>query len=1058
MKRKHVLLLVAAAVLLGAAAITLVSWRAARQSPTRRLARMNLERPFAPRLSIPTRYHDCRPAPPDQADSDGTVPRDTCGISDPGSLKRRDYTRAGASIHPDSLQASALADLIWWGDEEVLLDDAVTHLETAAGVSGNSAAVLVDLSAAYLVRAERTDNPLDLVRGLNTAYEALAREPGNTSARFNAALALQRMGFAEQAAREWQEFLAVDSTSPWATEARRRMQELLARVAMDRTSIPGVSAAQISAVAGLYSQDAEAPNLVLRSLLRISAAKVDSFARHDPHTARELGMNVILSGWGAAVERRENARADSLLNLAGALGRGLAEREKSDSSLVYAVDAIRAVRSKPGPKAVLARVHQAYAAGVRFLNEAHGHKAMNAFAQVINTRPDSEALLQWAFIYQAATAYYGDEDELKRGESELTARLLDVNGSRYPALEGRGQQMLGSIVGLQGRLSAQREQLQLAIECFARAGEDASIAEMHARDAEFAYYLGDAEGAYRSQHRFLQAQLRDRKSSDLHKYFIALAGWAERDEMPYAAWAIYNQAADAGYAIAAIDVLELHVARARVRRAVGDSLEAARDLAYASKWLGDLPPGERQQSWAAASLNMARTEGVTLAEMNEAVEAFGQNVVWLAPALARRAERHLAEDSVHRATADLRRLTDIVGQLTEQEESPVFRAAIIERARNVFDRLVRVHLAADRPDAALRELERGRMSFGMRRAGRLPPGEGKLEAPQGQVAVEYALISDTLFTWTVGDSIRVWKQSIDRDAFLLTVRQANAALESVRAPVPKGALRQLYERLIRPIASHLGGPGTPLVILADGEVAGVPFAALMDGDRYLIENHSLRFAPTLEDAGRPPPRGSGPVLLVADPDFDEILAAPLRRLPGAREEVDSVARSYQRNVVLQDADATREAFIREAQGASVIHYAGHAVFNDVRPERSYLLLAGSGSAGRLTADFARTLQLDSTRLVVLSACRTVRSRTGRSGGFAGFSGALLAAGAGGVVGSMWEVDDQLAQPLMRAFHEQYGKLHNPAEALRQAQLHMLRNGDADESSPAAWAGFRYMGS
>jgi CHAT domain-containing protein len=1029
MKRTHVLLLAAAA-LLCAIAITFVSRLSAGQSPTRRLARMELERPFAPRLSIPIRYHACESIPPDSADSDGKVPREMCGTSDAGSLKLREYARAGESVHPDSLRASALAGLIWLGDKEVSLDDAVTHLETAARVSGGSVAVLVDLSAAYLVRAERTDNPQDLFRGLDAAYRALAREPRNTSARFNAALALQRMGFAEQSALEWRKFLAVDSASPWANEVRQRMQESLARatpIAIPRPDTP--------------------------------AGKVKAFAQEYPESARKLGMNEVLGNWAAAIENGDAARADSQLNFAEALARALVGREKSDSSLTYAVAAIRAAVRNPPQLVELARAHQAYAKGQTYYNKFHLDSALAAFTSVMEARPRSEALLQWTRIYQAVVqTYLAGPDSAAR---DVETWLKGVNVERYPSLEGRGRITLGAVLGRPGDMAGYREQLRRATECFVRAGDYESITEVQLRDAEPAYELGYEEAAYRSMHHGLLVQLQNRQSADLHKYFIALGGWAERDEMPYAAWAIYNQGnAVAVYPRAEIDVLELHLARARVRKVVGDSLGAAADIAYASKWVDPSSADERQHIWAAASLSLARPEGVTLAQMDTAVDAFGENVVWLAPALARRAELHLAQRNVPLAIADLRRLTEGVRRLTEQEENPVFRGAIIEQARNVFDRLVMVRLADSAPDDALRDLERGRMSFAPRRAGQLPPGEGRMAAPPGHVAVEYALIRDTLITWTVGaESILAWRRPMDRDTFLLTVQQANAALQSVRTPVPQRALRLLYDWLIRPIANHLGGPGTPLVILADGEVAGVPFAALMDGDRYLIQNHSLRFAPTLEDAARPPPRGSGPVLLVADPAFDRILSPTLDSLPGARAEVSSLARFYQPNArVLQDTGATREAFIREARGARVVHYAGHAVFNDVRPERSYLLLADRGTAGRLTADEVSKLELENVRLVLLSACSTVRSRSGRSGGFAGLSGALLAAGAGGVVGSMWEVDDGLAGPLMQAFHAQYGKLEmDGARALREAQLHMLRSEDADQQSPAAWAGFRYMG-
>jgi CHAT domain-containing protein len=97
------------------------------------------------------------------------------------------------------------------------------------------------------------------------------------------------------------------------------------------------------------------------------------------------------------------------------------------------------------------------------------------------------------------------------------------------------------------------------------------------------------------------------------------------------------------------------------------------------------------------------------------------------------------------------------------------------------------------------------------------------------------------------------------------------------------------------------------------------------------------------------------------------------------------------------------------------------------------------------------------RVVVLSACQTLRAGSGRSGGFAGFAGALVGAGVGGVLGSMWRVDDELTAAVMHGFHRHYRRTGDAPRALRDAQLRMLHSSDPALRSPAAWAGFRYAG-
>ena len=374
-----------------------------------------------------------------------------------------------------------------------------------------------------------------------------------------------------------------------------------------------------------------------------------------------------------------------------------------------------------------------------------------------------------------------------------------------------------------------------------------------------------------------------------------------------------------------------------------------------------------------------------------------------------------------------------------------------------------LHVTARRTYDALHATEKGRLSFS-RRANAAETTGLALDL-SGQVFLEYALIGDTLLTWTISDgTLHLMRRPLKRDDFVRTVERAGAALEANADPdaIPP-ELERLYDWLIRPAQARdfLGAAGTPLVIVADGEIARVPFAVLRDRSRgrYLTEDRTIRFAASLADAARPadtsPP---GPALLVGNPKFDRHSHAWLDPLDGAAAEVEALRRIYPGANVLSDSDATRSAFAEAAPRAGIIHYAGHAVFDDTRPERSYLLFAGEDTSGHLTAEAVDSLDLRGVRLVVLSACRTLRARDGRAGGFAGLSGALLGAGAGGVVGSVWNVSDSLSKPLMLAFHREYARRPgNPAEALRQAQLSMLRHRDPALHSPSVWGGIRYVG-
>ncbi|HYW10105.1 MAG TPA: hypothetical protein VE913_24270, partial [Longimicrobium sp.] len=111
------------------------------------------------------------------------MPRESCG-ADAARLTDLDaLAGAGASSDPDSLQASALLAIIGDDPAEHAADSAIARLTRALRLSRQRVPLLVDLSGAHIVRAQRTQNPRDLIEGLEYALEAVELEPRNEAAR-----------------------------------------------------------------------------------------------------------------------------------------------------------------------------------------------------------------------------------------------------------------------------------------------------------------------------------------------------------------------------------------------------------------------------------------------------------------------------------------------------------------------------------------------------------------------------------------------------------------------------------------------------------------------------------------------------------------------------------------------------------------------------------------------------------------------------------------------------------------------------------------------------------
>ena len=994
------------------------------------LAAARPARASLPRFSIPTEYRPCSVL---RARAGETVPRESCGEGAGRVAGFEALADAGESSDPDSLQASALLAIIGDDGTEQAANAAVTRLVRALRLSRRRVSLLVDLSGAHLVRAQRAQNARDLLEGLNYALEAVAAEPNNRAARFNTALALHALGLDEQAQIAWTAYLRVDSTSRWADEARERRGSL-GHPPMPQAPRPG-------------ARDAE----------------VRAFAAAHPQQARLHGWDAVLGDWAGAHEAGNAARAAQLLDLAERLG-GALEARGGDASLADAARAIRGAQGDPAATRALARAHGTYAAGQRLYGSTDQVAAGDSFASVVNARPPSPVLVLSAEVFRGAAVVYARD--FARADSVFRELVPRIDTARYPALAARVLWMRGSGLVRSGHPARARAPFQLSARLFSRAGEKEFMGAVWTMEGEAAYRQRDTLAAYGSMHRGLTLLRRYRSSVWLHNALFTLANCAAIDQLHRAASVVQDEDVavsmrDRRWAVR----VEALLGRVRIRSVQGRSPVAVRDLELAASYVTKIQ-AEEPRKWLAETVHFSRAvvapATASAAEMDSAVAYFSEagNTAWLLPALLQRADARLARGNLAGARTDLGAATAHVRGLSQSlSHESLLRAAVMEQARSRFDQLAMLHLRAGDTVAALQAVERGRVSFAPGYAAS-EVGGGRPASPPGQVAVEYALIGDTLLSWTVrGTDVRLLRQAVSRSHLLATIERSVAAAGS---PAARPELARLYELLVRPVEQRLGPAETPLVFMVDGEIAGVPFAALFDARRarYLVEDHPLRFAATLAEAARParPARRSAPALLVADPAFDATQYPKLDRLEHARAEADSLRGVYGASVVLQGAAATRDALRDRAPGAGVIHYAGHAVFDDARPERSALVLAGPDTTGRLTADAVDGLHLRGVRLVVLAACRTVRAREGRSGGLAGFSGALMAAGAGGVVGSLWDADDRLTQPLMLAFHRAYRRSGDPAAALREAQLELLRSRDPAQRSPAAWAGFRYIGS
>ncbi|HEY9599791.1 MAG TPA: CHAT domain-containing protein [Cyanophyceae cyanobacterium] len=317
--------------------------------------------------------------------------------------------------------------------------------------------------------------------------------------------------------------------------------------------------------------------------------------------------------------------------------------------------------------------------------------------------------------------------------------------------------------------------------------------------------------------------------------------------------------------------------------------------------------------------------------------------------------------------------------------------------------------------------------------------------------------------------------------------------------------KQLYDWLIKPLEGELKENNIHnLIFSLDRSTRYIPMSALFDGEKYLIENYtvstivSTQFTPTSpqpntleeEDAQNsvtvgtrnvsepvasltlkhslmtqqppsvsPSPTSSEPSILALGVSK---AVAGFRPLPFVTPELDAIVRQdpegssgiYPGQKFL-DEDFDFFALRDNVYNHQILHIATHGEFLPGRANQSYLLL-GTGQWLAIP-DIETWLNLQRIDLVVLSACETALGGPGLNGReVAGIGYYFLKGGARTVVASLWNVDERSTFLLMQEFYHNLAQstLTSPvtkAEALRQAQLALIKGSELDDQSPITLA-------
>jgi tetratricopeptide (TPR) repeat protein len=254
-------------------------------------------------------------------------------------------------------------------------------------------------------------------------------------------------------------------------------------------------------------------------------------------------------------------------------------------------------------------------------------------------------------------------------------------------------------------------------------------------------------------------------------------------------------------------------------------------------------------------------------------------------------------------------------------------------------------------------------------------------------------------------------------------------------------LHDLYEGLLAPIRHLL--QARHLVFVPHDSLHYLPFHALFDGTRYLIDSYTISYAPSagvLVLCNRPLRRRVTARSLV--------LGVPDPRAPNILSEVREVSALLPNAELFVGKSANEEVLREKGPSCSFIHIATHAYFRQDNPLFSGIRL---GASYLTLFDLCRANL--PARLVTVSGCATGMSVVAGGDELLGLVRGFLSAGARSLLLSLWDVHDVTTTLLMKSFYRRLRDSQEPALALQTAVVE-LRD---EYPHPYHWAPFLLVG-
>ena len=337
--------------------------------------------------------------------------------------------------------------------------------------------------------------------------------------------------------------------------------------------------------------------------------------------------------------------------------------------------------------------------------------------------------------------------------------------------------------------------------------------------------------------------------------------------------------------------------------------------------------------------------------------------------------------------------------------------------------------------------------------------------------------------------------SEDSKAVDRTIKEFRADIDKVidsRDINSDDRLKRLYDIVVSKAMGSRIDKFDSLIVSADGALRLLPFEALRNSGKYLIETKQIRYTPSAKEFIRAHKFNSTDagknITMFSDPNYEsksgkttQILSdtpntneavqtrsirnmGTFKRLRGFKKEEEVLQSSFGDIKLFSRENANEENMIA-VKSPKILHITTHGYFisdeNITNPMlKSGVALSGANvgikqqtGEGLMNALKLSGLSLEGTDLVVLSACETGVVDAKDTSSVASLPKTFIQAGSKNVLMSLWSVDDNSTVELMKEFYADIKGNGKFNEVLREAKLKMIK----DAKHPFYWAAFIMSG-